>query len=248
VWAGLSACSSSSQPSGPTETAPGASDASAVIDATGPALTGDGGGRDAAAPTDASPADAAQATPGDAAADGGAGDASDTDITGSNECAAFCAKVKGACGTCDPANDCAIPAGSCAQAEKAYLQCEATAGQFSCGSSGWAVVSSCQRDVSVCPPPPVCSRTPPDTACASCLQVQCKSYLDVFVSEVDYPDFNDCVTQCETACNDPNSCIYGGQFPACGSSGPNSWQDVIGLQECGLRACSSVCTVSTVIF
>jgi hypothetical protein len=242
----IPACSSSS---GSTANASGPTDAAAGNDGSGLGIpSSDGGVQDAAALSDAPASDAAQTPAPDGATADAGGDASSTDITGSSECGALCTKLKATCGSCDPVNDCAIPAGSCAQAERTYIQCEAATGQFSCSSSGWAVVSNCQRDVSVCPPPPVCNRTPPDMACAACLQTQCQSYINVFMAEADYPDFNDCVTQCEMACNDPNACIYGGQFPACGSSGPNSWIDVSNLQACGLRACSNVCMASTVIF
>ena len=247
----IPACSSSSGPSGGPANGSGGSDAAVGNDASAAGLpSGDGGWQDAAALPDAPLSDAAQAASRDAATgDGGSGgDASTTDITGSSECAAFCTKLKAACGTCDPSKDCTIPAGSCDTAEKTYLQCEANTGQFTCSSSGWSVVSTCQRDVSACPPPPVCNRTPPDVACMACLQTKCKSYLDVLMAEPDYSGFDDCVTQCEMACNDPNACIYGSQSPACGPAGPNSWIDVTNVQACGLRACSNVCTVSTVIF
>jgi hypothetical protein len=186
--------------------------------------------------------------PSDGAADGTGDDGSAivTDITQSTECAAYCAKAS-ACGTCTPAVDCAIPAGSCALAERAYLQCKANTGSFVCGTSGWAVVSNCRRDTSVCPqPPPPDSGTCPlalsDNNCLGCLSGQCTTQYNALLNASDTYAFGNCIRQCEMACMVPYMC------PDACSANAVSYAAYVSLVACGKSVCPQVCTPTTVIF
>ena len=74
-----------------------------------------------------------------------------TDIVGSAECTAYCAKMKGQCNkTCIPKSDCAIPHGQCAASTRDYLDCETQTGTWYCGADGFSIVSSCTRKTSLC--------------------------------------------------------------------------------------------------
>jgi hypothetical protein len=72
------------------------------------------------------------------------------DVAGSSECDAYCAKVEECGSTCVPATDCKVPTGKCAASVRDYLDCQATSGQWYCGSSGFSVVHSCKYDASLC--------------------------------------------------------------------------------------------------
>jgi hypothetical protein len=177
------------------------------------------------------------------------------DVASSSACAAYCAKVS-QCGKCDPSFDCAPPDGSCPRAQIAYLQCEADTGQFICGSSGWAVISNCHRDNSVCPTsqPPLdaatCMTTPPDSACVSCLQTNCMTQYQALMTHPEFQDFSDCVSGCEVACLPAASC------PAECSGFVGAFTAYTNLLYCGNLACHrdrgdagpNVCAPTTVIF
>jgi len=104
------------------------------------------------APSTTSPAPSASATPDaqapDAAPPKDAGNGKD--VLGSAECKAWCdAKVAAGCRACDTL-DCQIARGSCDAAERAYLDCQAKTGRFSCASGGMSIVHNCKRDLSLC--------------------------------------------------------------------------------------------------
>jgi hypothetical protein len=178
------------------------------------------------------------------------------DIAHSAECFAYCAKAS-KCAPCQPAADCAAPADSCDEAQRAYLKCEADTGQFVCGNDGFAVVSSCHRDNSVCPKgmtsqdaEATCKSTPPDGACTACLQANCKNLYDMLMSNPELSDFRACVTDCETACFPPNVC------PSECAASISAYYDYTNLLQCGNIACyhdradvgPNVCKPTTVIF
>lgn len=88
--------------------------------------------------------------------DGGTGAGKDsgpppTDVADSAECQAYCAKMKTTCNrTCDPKVDCKIESGQCAASTRDYVDCKTTKGSWSCGSSGFTIISSCKRNASLC--------------------------------------------------------------------------------------------------
>lgn len=70
------------------------------------------------------------------------------DLTASAECTAFCDKVAalGCGGTCDKKYWCAIGQGECADAKRAFLQCEVDSGAWQCNpGGGFTVSSSCHQ-------------------------------------------------------------------------------------------------------
>lgn len=72
------------------------------------------------------------------------------DVIGSPECKAWCdTKVAAGCRACDSL-DCAIARGSCDAAERAYLDCQAKTGRFTCTSGGMSIVHNCRRDTTLC--------------------------------------------------------------------------------------------------
>lgn len=74
-----------------------------------------------------------------------------TDVAGSAECTAYCAKMQSQCGkTCTPKSDCAVAKGQCAESTRAFLDCQTTKGQWYCGGDGFSIVHSCKRDTSLC--------------------------------------------------------------------------------------------------
>jgi hypothetical protein len=74
-----------------------------------------------------------------------------TDVVGSAECTAYCAKMKTKCNkTCDPKFDCAIEKGQCAASTQDFLDCKTKTGTWYCGADGFSIVSSCTRDTSLC--------------------------------------------------------------------------------------------------
>jgi hypothetical protein len=130
----------------------------------GPSHDGGGGGDAAPAPEASVPEDG-----GDEASsrpDGSAIDArppddaqadvkNPTDVAGTPECDAFCAWLQQQCPgyTCIEAVDCRIQSGQCAASERAYLGCipnPASSSQAGCDSMGYAIITSCSFDTSVC--------------------------------------------------------------------------------------------------
>lgn len=74
-----------------------------------------------------------------------------TDVEGSAECTAYCAKMKKDCNmTCIPKSDCKIASGQCAASTKDFLDCKTTTGQWHCGSGGFSIVHNCKLDTSLC--------------------------------------------------------------------------------------------------
>jgi hypothetical protein len=216
----------------------GATQQSTVMDASS-ALLAESGARDSAVPP---PSEAGT-------------DATPVDVAHSKACTDYCAKAS-KCGTCDPSADCAPPAGSCDKAQVAYLQCEADTGQFVCGTDGWAVLSSCHRDNSVCPASqPIdagaaCSTTPPDMACVRCLKTNCSKLYDTLMSNPELQDFSGCVADCEKACFPAATC------PAQCSGSLSAYYDYMNLQICGNIACyhdradvgPNLCKPTTIFF
>lgn len=72
------------------------------------------------------------------------------DVAGSAECDAYCAKVESCGSTCVPSTDCKVASGKCAAAVRDFLGCQASTGQWYCGSSGFSVVHNCQYDATLC--------------------------------------------------------------------------------------------------
>jgi len=156
---GLFACSSGSSSGGATGGATasggkgGGTGGSAAHAGTG---TGAGAGVGGAVGGSGGSSGATDGGPtGGSAGTGGSGGTTPlpTDVKDSAACKSWCAALDAACGkpTCDPAMDCAIPAGQCAESTEAYLECQATTGSFSCGADGHTIIHSCQKDSSVCP-------------------------------------------------------------------------------------------------
>jgi hypothetical protein len=231
--ASIAGCSSSS-PSSPSESAEAGPQDGAAADAPG--------GGDAASP------DAQSSPPDSGATDAGSdGSWNGSDITTSPECKDYCAKVA-TCSPCDPSVDCAVAAGSCVQAERTYLECKATTGQITCSSGGWTLISNCQLDNSVCPPPPpmeagpTCPITPPDHACAACAMPACGSDYTALMNDPEWANFSGCVTACEQTCQPAASC------PSLCSCDVGAYNAYINLLYCANLACPMLCGSNTVLF
>jgi hypothetical protein len=173
---------------------------------------------------------------------GGAGD-----ISTSPECTAYCAKLKECGKTCDPASDCGAPAGSCDQAHRAYIGCEAQTGMFYCTGDGFSVLSSCHEDTSVCPivrapDAGTCDVTAPDSACVACAKTPCAMEFTALQSDPDLPDFRACVTACERNCDPATAC------PSECSDSVAVYSEYLDVLYCANTACPDVCNASTVVF
>lgn len=72
------------------------------------------------------------------------------DVADSTECDAYCAKVEACGSTCVPKDDCKVPTGQCAASVKERLDCEATTGQWVCGSGGFSIIHNCKYDPTLC--------------------------------------------------------------------------------------------------
>lgn len=113
-----------------------------------PSSTGTATGTPSSTAVPSASASAADASTADAAPAKDAGNGKD--VLGSAECTAWCdAKVAAGCRACDSL-DCQIAKGSCDAAERAYLDCQAKTGRFSCTSGGMSIVHSCKRDLTLC--------------------------------------------------------------------------------------------------
>ncbi len=182
-------------------------------------------------------------------AGGGAGSSgSATDITQSAECAAFCGKAEACGASCDRSIECSIDIGSCAEAQRALLDCKATTGSFYCSADGFAVLSECQLDTSVCgmvigeDGGLSCMPTLTDDNCVGCQAEQCTTTYNDLVDASDVYTLGACIEQCETSCGTPYMCP-----DMCASAAPVSYGIFQTLRTCGITSCPQYCSATTVV-